>query len=238
MTPTASAAAMTARTPSARNSGVASAVASLQAIVDPIDLAPSGRRGQASPVLQLLAAPRDRGGAMDEASEGPPHRRVPVETTAIRRPDDVAQVDGRVPLGDVLVDLAVGESGQRRVAGHDEHLGLRRADSERPAEDVLGEREGRLGILRTGSARERPPWRLRRWRSRPRGLRGGSGLASLFARLTTCRLPPGRRGSARPAPRARRAPSGTARPCRSSGCRASRSSGRRRPRRTSARTRT
>ena len=44
-------------------------------------------------------------------------------------PYHVSQVDGQRSLGDVLVDLAVGEPGQCGVASHDQNLGLRRADA-------------------------------------------------------------------------------------------------------------
>ena len=153
MTPTASAAAMTARTPSARNSGVAAAVA-----VAPADRRPdrsrrrpggAGRPAQSSSSSQLRAID---GGAMDERPQALGVD-APGRDHGDPAPDDVPQAHREAPLGDVLVDLAVGEPGQRRVAGHDEDLGLGGADPQRPTEDVLGEREGRLGILGAGPAR-------------------------------------------------------------------------------------
>ena len=215
ITPAASAAAMTARTPSARNSGVAPAVPRR-----PAD-GRSDRRRRRLPARAGPPSPRAprssgrsprRGG---RASAGPRRRPCPVETTAIRRPTTWRRLTVRLRSATFWWISLLANRVSARVAGRDEDLGLRGADSQRPTEDVLGERERRLGIL--GARRAAPTVRV--------------------ASLTTCRLPPGRCGSARPARHARRARSATARPCRSSACRASRSSGRRRPRRTSARTR-
>ena len=208
MTPAASAAAMTGRTPSARNSGLASAVAAAVGGRDVLGRR-SGRAGRPSP-----RAPRRPGRSRrrSSASRRRPSSSVrPDEATPTRLPTHEAQVDDDVRLGHVLVDLAVGEAGQRGVLGHDEGLGLGRA---------------------------RRASRMRRARPRP-GERvvGAVVVHRAIRRLTTCRRRPGRRGSGRPARRGRRGRSGPARPCRSSACRASRSSARRRPRRTSARTR-
>jgi hypothetical protein len=55
--------------------------------------------------------------------------------------DDDPQVDRDVGLRDVLVDLAVGEAGQRGVLGHDQRLGLRDAVVLDLGQGGLGKRE-------------------------------------------------------------------------------------------------
>src|SRR5262249_2872572 len=57
---------------------------------------------------------------------------------------DEPEVHRAAGLVDVLVDLAVREPGQRGVVRGHEDLGLRRARSQRPAQDILGQPE-RLG---------------------------------------------------------------------------------------------
>ena len=181
-----------------------------------VDVLGLGRSGEPAPVLELLDDPGDRRGALGEPSQalvvGPPGRRH-----ADALPDDEPQVHDSVGLGDVLVDLAVGEAGQRGVLGHDQRLGLGRALALRVGERGFGQAQRVLGAV----VDHRAP--------------AAAGRRPLAA--TTCRPRPGRPGTGRPGPRGRRGRPARARPCRSWACRASRSSTRRRPRRTSARTR-
>ena len=80
------------------------------------DVADLGRAGEAAPVVELLDDPGDRGGVLGQPAQalgvGPARRRDPDPLA-----DDDPQVDRAVGLGDVLVDLAVGEAGQRGVLG-------------------------------------------------------------------------------------------------------------------------
>ena len=167
----------------------------------------SARAGR--PVVELLDVAGDRGGVLGQPAQalgvGPPRRRDP-DALADHEPE----VDRDVRLGDVLVDLAVGEPGQRGVLGRDEGFGLGHALAQRVGQCRLGQAQCVLGAVVVHRLPPAP---------------------------TTCRPRPGRPGTARPARRARRGRSGPARPCRSSASRASRSSTRRRRRRTSARTR-
>ena len=80
------------------------------------DVADLGRAREAAPVVELLDHPGDRGGVLGQPAEalrvGPTRRRDPDPLA-----DHDAQVDRAVGLGDVLVDLAVGEAGQRGILG-------------------------------------------------------------------------------------------------------------------------
>ena len=71
-----------------------------------------------------------------------------------------AQVDDRVVLRDVLVDLVVGEAGERAVGADDERLRLRRASLERHRDGALGDRRGRRSDSLT--AVPTPTWTSRK----------------------------------------------------------------------------
>ena len=135
MTPAASAAAMTWRTASARNSGVAVAVSASK----PSAAGPErARLGQTAPVRQLLDDARDGDGL---GGQGP--QALVVGPTGGRDADPLAdhhtQVDRDLALGDVLVDLAVGESGERAVLAHDHCFGFGGSRGEREPERAIGE---------------------------------------------------------------------------------------------------
>ena len=78
-----------------------------------------------------LSASRRRPSAIGPAGRGDPDPLA----------DDDAQVDRDVRLGHVLVDLAVGEPGQRRVLGRDQRLGLGDAVAHRERQRGLGQGE-------------------------------------------------------------------------------------------------
>ena len=156
---------MTARTASARNSGLASAVARLYAAGT--SLIAVGAR-QPAPVLELLDDPGDRGGVLGEPAQtlvvGPVGR-----GDADPLADHDPQVDRDVPLGDVLVDLAVGEAGQRRILGGDQRLGLGHAVAQGVGERGLGQGErvaGSVVVHRSASPRRyhlpTPTWTSRK----------------------------------------------------------------------------
>ena len=98
-----------------------------------------GRSGQPAPVRELLHDPGDRAGVGRE-----PAQALVVGPTARGDPDpladDEAQVHHHVALGDVLVDLAVGEPRQGGLVRHDQRLGL-------GGTFLLGEGDGGLGEL-------------------------------------------------------------------------------------------
>ena len=87
------------------------------------DVVDRARPRQAAPIVELLDDPGDGRRVLGQPPEalriGPAGR-----GHAHPLADDDAQVDGDVALGDVLVDLAVGEAGQGGVLGHDQRLGL------------------------------------------------------------------------------------------------------------------
>ena len=135
MTPAASAAAMTWRTASARNSGVAVAVSASKPSRRCLERA---RLGQTAPVRQFLDDPRDGDGLGGQRPQA-----LVVRPTGGRDADPLAdhhtQVDRDLALGDVLVDLAVGESGQRAVLAHDHGFDFGGSCGEREPERAVGE---------------------------------------------------------------------------------------------------
>ena len=95
------------------------------------------RFGQAGPVVELLGVPRDGDGRL-----GQPPQALVVEAVARRDSDPPAdrdpEVEALVRLGDVLVDLAIGEARQASLIGRDDRLdfvraaGLRQGDRSDP----------------------------------------------------------------------------------------------------------
>ncbi len=158
MTPTASAAAITARTPSARSSGVALAVASAK---DAGNLLDRRRLRQAAPVLELGGVPGDRPRCLGQ----PPEALI---VDAVARgdshapPDDEAKVDLGVRLGDVLVDLAVGEAREPGVIGGDERFRFRRAGLLGIGKGSFGEREDARRIAAVVHHLPTPIWTSRK----------------------------------------------------------------------------
>ena len=155
-TPDASAAAMTSRAAAARNSGVASAVASGRRAVHVGD---GGRTGQVDRLLCLRHEPRDAGRRLGQMPEGlvvgavgggAPHAPAVHE----------AQVDHRVGLGHVLVDLAVGEARQPRLGLDDEDLCLRRAKRIGVTQHPLGQLQA-AGVPRFAHHLPTPTWTSR-----------------------------------------------------------------------------
>ena len=181
---------MTALTPSARSSGVASAVPSRSQPAAAERLRRI-RLGQAGPVLELLDAGRD-------APPPGPGRPQPVlvRPPGGGAPRSVARSQNRrlIPtlrLRHVLVDLAVGEPGQRRVLGRHQHFGL-------------GRPCGATGSTTTSASRPAP-----RAGSPPRPVMPGSPLAHAHPDVAE----PGPRHAVADVAGLR-----AARPCRSSAC--------------------
>ena len=153
MTPAASAAAMTARTPSARSSGEASAVAGANAAGDRPRSA-WARAGRPSP-----RAPRRPGrspAALAASRRSPSSSVRPDEATPTRLPTTKRRFTVTFRLGHVLVDLAVREAGQRGVLGHDQRLALGRALALGVGEHALGERQGVAGPVVVHRRARRP----------------------------------------------------------------------------------
>ena len=142
---------MTWRTPSARNPGVAAAVA---ARTRPAGVSSrSDRAGRPSP-----RAPRRRGRSRRVLGEPAQTLRVGPSRGCHADPlaDHDPEVHGHVGLGDVLVDLAVGEAGQRLVLGHDQRLGLGHAAAHRVVERAFGEASASAGSIVVHAPRRLP----------------------------------------------------------------------------------
>ena len=111
------------------------------------------------PVLELLDIAGDRAGTFDEASDavvvGPTRRR-----DAHPLADDEAEIAGRARLGDVLVDLAVGEAGQLGVVGGDQCLGLGRAGRDGQRDGPPGDRQPLRGAV--AAQLSTPTWTFRK----------------------------------------------------------------------------
>jgi hypothetical protein len=115
--------------------------------------------GQAAPVIELLAGSGDRRRPADEGRQAflvRPARPGDRDPAA----GDEAKADVDVGLGDVLVDLAVGEASQGGVVGHDQDLGLGRTHAERATQHVFGERKSRC-VRRAAHHLPTPTWTLR-----------------------------------------------------------------------------
>ena len=135
VTPASSAAAMTARAPSARSSGLASAVRAEYASGRGSGAAALGRPGQSSSSLTLAAIIEAR-----STSERMPSASMrPVFATPIRQPFTNRRLTYTSADGDVLVDLGVREPGQRALAADDERLRLVRAGGLCRLDHALGE---------------------------------------------------------------------------------------------------
>ncbi len=74
--------------------------------------------------------------------------------------DDEAEIAGRARLGDVLVDLAVGEPGQLGVVGRHQCLGLGRAGRRREGHCPLGDRQPLRGAV--AAQLSTPTWTFRK----------------------------------------------------------------------------
>ena len=74
---------------------------------------------------------------------------------------DEAQVQDRVRLGHVLVDLAVGEAGERLVRAHDHGFGLGRTGRQRQLDGALGQRQA-VDRLRFDHHLPTPTWTSRK----------------------------------------------------------------------------
>ncbi len=154
MTPAASAAAITARTPSARSSGVALAVASANdAGISRIGVG-SGRPPQSWSSAELRAIAPAVSASRSQA--------LVVDAVARRDPDppadDEAEVDLGVGLGDVLVDLAVGEPREPCVIDVNERFRFCRAGPLRVAEGPFGQGEDARWIAAVAHHLPTPIW--------------------------------------------------------------------------------
>ena len=144
VTPASSAAAMTARAPSARSSGLAVGRARRTsrrgAACGAIGL------GQAGPVLELLDVRGDRRGPLDERADA---LGVDAARCSRRRPGGPS-TNRRLTNTSALATFwwisRVGEPGQRGLAADDQRLGLARAGGLGRLDDLLGEAQRVLRI--------------------------------------------------------------------------------------------
>ena len=179
MTPASSAAAITARAPSARSSGLACRRSVGPGAGSGSAASASGSPAQSSSSSTLRG---DRRGPLDEGADALGVRPAGARDThppALHEP----QVDEHLAARHVLVDLAVGEPGQRRLVADDEHLGLAGSGGLWPARTTSS--------ARRSAASGSPPMPCGPLMPRPPPARCGTGRR-------TRRGPRGRPGGARP----------------------------------------
>ena len=156
------------------------------------------RLGQARPALQLLDVGRDGGGPFDQRPDA-----LRIRATGggdgHATPPDEPEVDEDLGAGDVLVDLAVGEPGERRLAAHDERLRLRGARRLGQPDDLLreAERGGRVAADPVPPAHATTPTRTLRNRAPRDAVAHVAGLAG-FALAAVRRAPHPPRADASP----------------------------------------
>ena len=118
------------------------------------------RHRQTAPVRELLDDARDRNSL---GSQGPQARVVgsPGGRHADPLADHHPQVDRHLALRDVLVDLTVGEAGERAVFAHDHCFGFGGSGGEREPERAVGELQ-RDRVLFSAHHLPTPTWTSRK----------------------------------------------------------------------------